>query len=91
MISLICPPLSLHPFSPDHHLPPSAAMPVSTTTYFQSSPGRPSYSTTPPSPDRKKSTKREDKWILQYGSKLHSLGRDKAPYPLSYNREVLEM
>ncbi|EKM61303.1 uncharacterized protein PHACADRAFT_84271 [Phanerochaete carnosa HHB-10118-sp] len=66
-------------------------MPVATTTYFQNSPERPSYSTSPPSPDRKRSTKREDKWIIQHGSKLHSLGRDKAPYPFSYNREVLDM
>ena len=68
-------------------------MPVSTTTYYQNSPGRPSYSsaTSPSSPDRQKSSKKQDKWIIQYGTKLHSYGRDKAPYPLSYNREVLEM
>ena len=68
-------------------------MPVATTTYFHTSPERPSYSAAgaPPSPDRKRSTKREDKWILQHSSKLHSYGRDKAPYPFSYNREVLDM
>ena len=68
-------------------------MPGTTTTYFQNSPGRPSYcsSATPPSPDRQKSAKKHDKWIIQYGTKLHSYARDKAPYPLSYNREVLEM
>lgn len=67
-------------------------MPVATTTYFHTSPERPSYSAAaPPSPGRKRSAKREDKWILQHGSKLHSYGRDKAPYPFSYNREVLDM
>lgn len=35
--------------------------------------------------------KREDKWIIQNDSKLHSYGRDKAPYPFSYDREVIEM
>ncbi|GJE85787.1 S-adenosyl-L-methionine-dependent methyltransferase [Phanerochaete sordida] len=66
-------------------------MPVATTTYFQNSPERPSYSTAPPSPDRKRSTKREDKWIIQHGAKLHSYARDKAPYPFAYNRDVLDM
>ena len=34
---------------------------------------------------------REERFLLQYGSKLHSYGRDKAPYPASYNREDLEL
>lgn len=69
-------------------------MPVSTTTYITSLPSRPSYSSSsagPPSPDTRKSMKREDKWIIQNDSKLHSYGRDKAPYPFSYDREVIEM
>ncbi|KAH9942928.1 hypothetical protein B0H21DRAFT_866139, partial [Amylocystis lapponica] len=34
---------------------------------------------------------KENKFFFQHGSKLHSYGRDKAPYPLSYNREVMEL
>lgn len=34
---------------------------------------------------------REERFVMQYGSKLHSYGRDKAPYPASYNREDLEL
>ncbi|KZT75057.1 hypothetical protein DAEQUDRAFT_19481 [Daedalea quercina L-15889] len=34
---------------------------------------------------------REERFLLQYGSKLHSYSRDKAPYPMSYNREDLEL
>ena len=65
-------------------------MPVATTTYTYS---RPSYSSshTPPSPETKKHFKKEDKLILQHGSKLHSYGRDKAPYPFSFDPEVLEL
>ncbi|KAI0785068.1 hypothetical protein C8Q75DRAFT_343810 [Abortiporus biennis] len=37
------------------------------------------------------STKKENQFIMQNDSKLHAYGRDKAPYPLSYNREVLEL
>lgn len=37
------------------------------------------------------SNKKENQFIMQHGSKLHAYGRDKAPYPLSYNREVLEL
>ncbi|TFY59843.1 hypothetical protein EVJ58_g5519 [Rhodofomes roseus] len=34
---------------------------------------------------------REERFLIQYGSKLHSYSRDKAPYPASYNREDLEL
>ena len=72
-------------------------MPVSTTTYLHNSQGRPSYTNNPaiafngpPSPDRKKSTKRENQFVFQKGSKLHAFARDKAPYPYSYDKEVLD-
>ncbi|PCH33930.1 hypothetical protein WOLCODRAFT_160462 [Wolfiporia cocos MD-104 SS10] len=58
---------------------------------------RPSYAPppVPTAPDERspngKPPAREDKWIVQYGSRLHSYGRDKAPYPISYNKQDLEL
>jgi hypothetical protein len=64
-------------------------MPVATTYTHP----RPSYSssTGPGSPETRKYYKKEDKLILQNGSKLHSYGRDKAPYPFSYDPDVLQL
>ncbi|KAH8099373.1 S-adenosyl-L-methionine-dependent methyltransferase [Cristinia sonorae] len=42
-------------------------------------------------PSRRQSNKKENQFIYSHGSKLHAYGRDKAPYPFSYNREVLEL
>ncbi|KAI0785450.1 hypothetical protein BC629DRAFT_519727 [Irpex lacteus] len=64
-------------------------MPVATTTYTSS---RPSYSSQgPSSPETRKWNKQEEKLIVQYGSKLHAYGRDKAPYPFSFDTEVLQL
>lgn len=36
-------------------------------------------------------TKKENQFFFRNGSKLHTYGRDKAPYPLSYDREVFDL
>ncbi|KAJ3539166.1 hypothetical protein NM688_g6406 [Phlebia brevispora] len=66
-------------------------MPVATSNYSYS---RLSYiSTVPSSPDRdrKKSGKKENQFLLREGSRLHAYDRDKAPYPFSYDRDLLEL
>ncbi|CAL1695096.1 unnamed protein product [Somion occarium] len=40
---------------------------------------------------RKKSAKKENQFIIRNGSRLHAYGRDKAPYPLSYDRDVFDI
>lgn len=35
--------------------------------------------------------KKENQFFIRHGSKLHAYGRDKAPYPMSYDREVFDM
>ncbi|KAI0094361.1 hypothetical protein BDY19DRAFT_912413 [Irpex rosettiformis] len=60
-------------------------MPVATTTYTSF---RQSYSY---SPETRKYFKQEERVIFQHGSKLHAFGRDKAPYPFSFDPEVLQL
>ncbi|KAI0936751.1 hypothetical protein AcV5_004813 [Taiwanofungus camphoratus] len=66
---------------------------MSTSTSTTESLSRPSYSSTVTgsSDAHKRSNARENKFVRQYGSRLHAYGRDKAPYPLSFNREDLEL
>ncbi|GBE77747.1 hypothetical protein SCP_0106290 [Sparassis crispa] len=40
---------------------------------------------------KKQDFARENKFIYQHGSKLHAYGTDKAPYPVSYNKEFLAL
>lgn len=63
-------------------------------------PPRPSYSSATTHTDssgasasngRRPSNKKENQFVFSHGSKLHAYGRDKAPYPFSYNRDVLEL
>ncbi|EMD41936.1 hypothetical protein CERSUDRAFT_90526 [Gelatoporia subvermispora B] len=57
------------------------------------SPHRPSYSSTISSSSEtaRKPHGKERKFTILNGSKFHAYGRDKAPYPLPFDREVLEL
>jgi len=46
-----------------------------------------------PPPDGRRHTGRhkEDQFILKHGRRHHSYGSEKAPYPLSYDKDILEM
>jgi hypothetical protein len=42
--------------------------------------------------DSKRRTRtKESQFVLKYGSKHHSYDQEKAPYPLSYDKHVLDL
>ncbi|KAH9937254.1 uncharacterized protein B0H18DRAFT_1113112 [Fomitopsis serialis] len=68
-----------------------AASPPSSEPRRSDSPYRESYLPPSDSNESRSHPPREERFLIQYGSKLHSYNRDKAPYPASYNREDLEL
>lgn len=54
------------------------------------SPPSSSYTLTPTF-DTKRQSRFKDEFHYKYGQRLHSYDNEKAPYPLSYDRHVLEM
>ena len=66
---------SSHPFAPRQSRHSSS----STATYAS------------PSDGRRAIFRKENQFIDRYGSKLHAYDRDKAPYPCSFDRDVMEV
>jgi hypothetical protein len=45
----------------------------------------------PPFDGKRHPRHKEGQFVYKYGKRHHSYDREKAPYPLSYDKEVLEM